>query len=523
VQGDRARALQAYRKGLHVFSKDSRLSARVFGRVLNFPLYDGDCSSAARECLARGDVNGAVAEWQRIAGLGSGTARCILAYLHLMGAPSIPMDLAEARRMALSAVSGARGYANYLLGCISLREKQPSEAAKYFGESIKTGFTPAATHLASIVVHGASEEGKRKAVNLLHKSVSAGHWPAFLILARVYLSGRLGFAKRLLGLVLFLPAFLRFLLALKYQIFSIQTFQVAASGTQSLFSERGVRYSGKTDFAPTSPYRRTVVRCAHAAAGMAAVLILAAQSRHQRDGSSWALTTVGFGLLAAWPYAISYLIASHLNTRTFVSTLVQTILLCLVSALVCSTYTGHLFHYTLSVWNVAEATATQAFLFFIACGLGENAAAQVEIPGLPVSNVRRRLVWGHFILGIAAAGSWLSRPEVWSSHYLRENGLDLVSYALLAILPYLMGAVIAWRNGSLEWWKTWIYIGVLIIGTALAIVNNSGIWVLQPGILGVLLVLFIQFIGFLFAGEWALDDAEGNGCETSNAPNDNCN
>jgi hypothetical protein len=118
-------------------------------------------------------------------------------------------------------------------------------------------------------------------------------------------------------------------------------------------------------------------------------------------------------------------------------------------------------------------------------------------------------VWGHFILGISAAGSWLSRPEVWSWHYLRESGLDLVSYALLAILPYVMGAVIAWRNGSLGWWRTWIYIGVLIIGTALAIVNNSGIWVLQPGILGVLLVLFIQFIGFLLAGEWALDDPEG--------------
>jgi hypothetical protein len=92
---------------------------------------------------------------------------------------------------------------------------------------------------------------------------------------------------------------------------------------------------------------------------------------------------------------------------------------------------------------------------------------------------------------------------------LRESGVNLVTYALLAILPYVTGAVIAWRSGSLERWKTWIYIGVLIIGTAFAIVNNSGIWVLQPGILGVLLVLFIQFIGFLLAGEWALDDAEG--------------
>jgi hypothetical protein len=492
------------------FSKDSRLSARVFGTVLNFPLYDGDCCPAARECLALGDVTDAVAEWQRLADLGSGTARCILAYLYLMGAPSIPMDLAEARRIAISAVSAARGYANYLLGCISLRERQPSEAAKYFGESIKTGFVPAATHLASIVVRGTSEEGKQKAINLLRKSVSAGHWPAFLMLARVYLSGQFGFAKRLFGLVLFLPAFLRFSLALKYQIFSIQCFQVLSSDTQSLFREGGVRDSGTTPGSvTTSRYRKAIVRWAHAFAGITAIEVLAAQSHHGRDSSSWALTANGFGFLAAWPYAISYLIASHLNTRTLVSTLVQTVLLCLVTTLVCSTYTGHLFPSTLSAWNVVDITTTQAFLFFVACGLGENAAGQVETSGLPLSKARRRLVWGHFILGISAAGSWLSRPEVWSWHYLRASGFDLASYALLAILPYVTGAVIAWRGGSLEWRKTWIYIGILIIGTALAIVNNSGIWVLQPGILGVLLVLLIQFIGFLFAGEWALDDAGG--------------
>jgi hypothetical protein len=509
VQGDWAHTSQANRSGLHIFSKDSRLSARIFGRVLNLPLYDGDCSTAARECLARGDLNGAVTEWKRLAGLGSGTARCILAYLHLMGAPSIPMDLTEARRMALAAVSGARGYANYLLGCISLREKQPSEAAKYFRESIKTGFTPAATHLASIVVHGTSREGKQKAVDLLRKSVSAGHWPAFLILARVYLSGRLGFVKRLLGLVLLLPAFLRFFLALKYQIFSIQCFQITSSSAQPLFIEQGVRDSGKTDFAPTVSYRRAVVRCAHAAAGITAVLVLAVQSHNERDGSSWALTTSAFGLLAAWPYAISYLIAIHANTRTLVSTFVQTILLCLVTVLVCSTYTGHLFQLTLTVWNIVQITATQAFLFFAACGLGEMAAEQIEISGLPTSSARRRLVWGHLILGLSAAASWLSRPEVWSWHYLRENGFDLVSYALLATLPYVAGAVIAWRSGSLEWWKLSIYVGVLALGTALAIINNSGIWVLEPGILGVSLVLLVQFIGYLFAGEWALDDAEG--------------
>jgi hypothetical protein len=344
------------------------------------------------------------------------------------------------------------------------------------------------------------------------------------MLAGVYLSGQLGFAKRLFGLVIFLPAFLRFSLALKYQIFSIQCFQVLSSDTQSLFSQDGVRDSGTTtNSATSSPYRRAIVRWAHAFAGITAVVVLAAQSYHGRDSGSWALTVSGFGFLAAWPYAISYLIASHLNTRTFVSTLVQTVLLCLVTTLVCSTYTGHLFHSTLSVWNVVDITATQAFLFFVACGLGENAAGQVETSGLPLSKARRHLVWGHFILGISAAGSWLSRPEVWSWHYLRESGLDLVSYALLAILPYVMGAVIAWRNGSLEWWRTWIYIGVLIIGTALAIVNNSGIWVLQPAFLASCSYCLSSSLDFSWLANGRLTTRRDNGCETSNAPNDSCN
>jgi hypothetical protein len=102
----------------------------------------------------------------------------------------------------------------------------------------------------------------------------------------------------------------------------------------------------------------------------------------------------------------------------------------------------------------------------------------------------------------------LLRPEIWSWRYMRENGLDLASYALLATLPYVTGAVIAWRSGRLERRKTSIYVGVLLLGTALAVVNNSGIRAMQPGILGVLSVLLVQFIAFLLAGEWALDDAE---------------
>lgn len=490
--------------------KNARLSARVFGRVLNFPLYDADCCPAARECLAIGNVAGAIVEWQRLADLGSGSARCVLAYVHLMGAPSVPVDLEEARRIALSAVSGARGYANYLLGCIALRERQPSEAVKYLVESTKAGFVPAMTHLALLLIRGASQDSKRKAVDLLRKSAAAGHCPALLRLAGVYLSGEMGFPQRAIGLALLVPAFVRVWFALKYQIFSIQCFQVMASATPSLFNEEGTQPFEKADSFPIGVSRRAIVRWAHAIAAIAAAVVLVSQSeafaRPDREAS--ALVLAGWGLLGAWPYGFSYFIASTVNTRTLISTLVQTTLLCLITTLVCSAYSGQLFDTTLHGWEIAAVTVAQAFFLLAGCGLGERAAQQVEGSNLPIPPARHRVVWAHAILGLVAAGSWLSRSEVWRWDYLRHNGFDLASYVLLATLPYLTSAVLSWQLVTTNRCKPWAYVGILILGTALAVVNNTGLWVLQPGLTGVWLVLMVQFIGFIFMAEWALDEAE---------------
>jgi hypothetical protein len=47
-----------------LFNKENRLSASIFGHVLNSPLYDGDCSAEAREYLAAGNIDSAVGEWR---------------------------------------------------------------------------------------------------------------------------------------------------------------------------------------------------------------------------------------------------------------------------------------------------------------------------------------------------------------------------------------------------------------------------------------------------------------------------
>jgi TPR repeat protein len=497
-----------------LFDKNARLSARVFGHVLSYPLYDADCCPAAREYLAAGNVAGAMEEWQRLADLGSGSARCVLAYVHLMGAPSIPVDLEEARRIALSAVSGARGYANYLLGCIALKEKQPSEGLKFLVESSKAGFVPANTHLASITIRNASGAAKQNALKLLRRAAVAGHRPALLRLAGVYLSGQVGFAKTPVGLALLLPAFVTCFLSIKYQCFSIHCFQVMASNSRSLFNQQGIRRFDKTESVATGVAtpgvsRSTIIRWTHAIAAITAAVVLVTQSSHISGHPSItsAPAIAGWALLAVWPYGVSYLVASAVNARRLISTLVQSMLLCLVTTLVCSAYLGHLLDWPLSVWVVVFLTVAQAFLLLMASGLGEQAAEQVEASDVPITPYRRTLAWSHVILGLVAAGSCLARPIV--EHLdSSEYGFNVASYVLLATLPYLASALLSWQLVTASRWKPWAYVGILMIGTALAVVNNSGIWVLQPGLLGIWTVLIVQFIAFIFVAEWALDETE---------------
>jgi hypothetical protein len=387
-----------------LLTKDSRLSARVWGRVLNAPLYDGNCSPGAREYLAAGNVDAAVAEWRRLADLGSGRARCVLAYVYFRGTPSVPADFVEAKRIALSAVAGERGYANYLLGCFALKEKQIGAAIKCFVESHKAGFVPAETAMAALQLAGASEERKQTVVTMLRRASAAGHLPARLRLMGMYLSGQLGFSKRLLGISLFPLIALQFMLALRYQIFSIRCFQGTAMQKDSLFNVDSILRMQKKGAYSSDRVRLMGLRWIHAIGATTAAIVLfdrseiiAGKSAISFDGSA-----VGWVLLAVWPYGFSYLVASKLNVRSFVSTVVQATLLCLITALACNSYMGHLIDVTLNVWIIGAITVAQAFLLQSGCGLGERAAQEFGATSNATPPYRSRILWAHIVLGLMA-------------------------------------------------------------------------------------------------------------------------
>jgi hypothetical protein len=478
-------------------SEESRQSARVMGHVLNFPLYDGNCSPAARAMLANGDVDGAIAEWRRLADLGSGRARCVLAFVALNGTPSAEPDLEEARRLASSALGGERGYANYVLGCIAIKERQSTDVGRYLGESYKAGFLPAAVLLATLTLASKSstEKSSALAVGALHRAASVGNRPATIVLYAHYLRGRFGVTKRALGLVLLPIALIRFSLSAKYHCFSVACFHYSIRARVPLFADKSRLLEAK-ELARPPKYRNTL-RFTHIAAATAVAVVAIYQS------GDHSYTRIAEWLaIAAWPYAVSYNIASKTVGRGLTALAVQTLLLVLVTAFACEAYLGRTFGARQNMWTAAGVGGLETMALMLASGFGILAAKRVVRTSEPVPH-RQLILSTHIVLGLLATLAVFVKPTIWRAEYLARNGLDLVTQSLMAALPYVAVAFFALPLVTTNHWKPKLYLGILAIGTALAVTSNGGLVDVPQGV-----VLIAQFIGFILAAEWALDGNE---------------
>ena len=480
-------------------SKEGRQSAQILGHVLNFPLYDGNCSPVARSLLAVGDVDGAIAEWRRLADLGSSRARCVLAYVALKGTGATPPDLEEARRLASSALSGERGYANYVLACIAIKEQQASAGAQYLRESYSAGFVPAATQLASLALQSSSLSAKAKSgsASILRKAAAAGHRPARVFLWSFYLRGQFGFAKRLLGLLLLPMALIRFMMCAKFSVFSVGAFQYSNRQTEPVFVEASRLLLAKERGPSADPRYLNVLRITHVAAAALAAVVLVAQSN---DHSY--LTIAAWIALAAWPYIVSYFMAAGSVGWNLIAVFVQTFLLILITAFACDAYIGHAFDIRLNAWMIIGFTIVQSMLLVFASGYGALAAKRLVRTSEPVPH-RRHIISAHLVLGLAAALSVFLRPALWHFGYLRQYGTDIAVHSLLALLPYVAVALFGLPLITDNRWKPYAYLGILVVGTAVAVVSNSGLVDVSQGV-----VVISQFICFGMAAEWALDGNE---------------
>jgi hypothetical protein len=488
--------------------KQARLSAQVLGRVLKLPLYDGDCCPAARDCLAAGNVEGAITEWRRLADLGSGRARCVLAYLHLVGAPSIPVNLEEARRIASSAIAGDRGYANYVLGCIALKEHQGKTAVDYFSESHKAGFYPALSMMASMLAQGAgsSENRNETAAKMFLRASAAGHVPARLLWVRLALSGRLGFAQRVMGVLLSPLAFLRYAVGLRHHIFSIHYFQYFPGATVSLFNEEATSRSERLRSTPRRDTKLAVLRWVHTIAATAAAGVLSYRLLFVAPRlATYDASIAGWVIPALLPYGLSYLVASTMDSLSRIAVTVQSLLTILVTVLVCDAYVGRLLDGPLNGWTMVIVTIIQAFLLLMACTAGASAAKRFEPTGDPVPAHRGRVFWAHAILGVLTFGAVAAR---FSGSYFHPHGLDLIAVSGVALVPYGACAVFSWGLVTTSRWRPWAYISILVAGTVAGGTVYSGALGRITDPKELFGVAIAQLIGFGLVAEWLLDGTE---------------
>jgi TPR repeat protein len=222
--------------------KDILLSARTMGIVMNFPLYDCGVSEKARRLIAAGQLAEALAEYHRLAAMGSAPAKCVLAYLSLRNLPGAPRNLDAAKAFANAALSREPGYANYVLSYAASYEKDVKRAIDRMVDSHRAKFIPASTALALINAQGWGIAKRPKEAEIFFlRSISAGHIPAAWMLCLFYMRGNRGFAKRLLGAVLSPFAWLYVWIPSRFMIFSIRTFRHFNIEVPPMFNEKALK------------------------------------------------------------------------------------------------------------------------------------------------------------------------------------------------------------------------------------------------------------------------------------------
>ncbi|HEY6619997.1 MAG TPA: hypothetical protein VIY68_10655 [Steroidobacteraceae bacterium] len=193
---------------------------------MKFPLYDGHVSAKARRLIADGKLPDALSEYQRLAGMGSNLAKCVLAYLSLRDLPGLPQNVDAAKAFANAALGSEPGYANYVLAYAAGYEKDATASVRLMYESYKAGFMPAASALGLILGQGYGvSKDFSKAESFFLRAIFMGHIPAPMLLCRFYTLGKRGVFKRILGILFFPIVGLYAGITSQYLIFSVHSFR----------------------------------------------------------------------------------------------------------------------------------------------------------------------------------------------------------------------------------------------------------------------------------------------------------
>ncbi|MFO1466948.1 MAG: hypothetical protein U1F35_11040 [Steroidobacteraceae bacterium] len=218
------------------------MSFIISGTVLNYPIYDGNVSPQARILLSEGKVNAAIAEYRRLASLGSAMARCVLAYLELRGLPNTDVNLAEAKRLASEALGSEPGFANYILANVAMEERDFSKLLRLMYQSSVGGFVPAYAALAMLFNQGVTvPPDPAFAEKMFKRAIGQGHVPSSYLLYRLYQTGRLGTWKKVMGALMVPFSWIFLWLRTRTDLFSVKVFRHFSRRDPPMFNPHGIK------------------------------------------------------------------------------------------------------------------------------------------------------------------------------------------------------------------------------------------------------------------------------------------
>jgi TPR repeat protein len=202
--------------------------------------------------LKEGEACAAIVECERLAALGSNSARALIAYLHLCGAIDGQVNLATAETFAGDASSSGCAYAQYVLAWIYFKQGNRKAAPLMSRAAVQGNFLPAQLELGrwaqggpgSVVRElGAAEDAYR----LAHRR---GHVCALLCLAALYARGLRGFPKQVLGIVIWPFAFGRLVWQMLRNPFVIHVFLFVPTRPLPMFVRKHVRLDRRRSEVP---------------------------------------------------------------------------------------------------------------------------------------------------------------------------------------------------------------------------------------------------------------------------------
>jgi hypothetical protein len=172
---------------------------RRWGSEVGIPLL---LPPEAQTALCRLDINNAsslLTELARLAALGSNWASAALGVILLYPDPEGRRDLEKARDLVKRPASEGDGYSIYVMAWAEGLSGNKAECYKLFKRAAKSGFSPAVLDWAATFQSMKAEGSLQASLKLLYRAEKMGHRAARGRRFRLWITGRLGFLRRIAG------------------------------------------------------------------------------------------------------------------------------------------------------------------------------------------------------------------------------------------------------------------------------------------------------------------------------------